>query len=170
MKKIFILLLSWSIVGLIPIPSHAQNPESKVIKLYKLVKVSHNSDFDYDKLSNIDTLITPYPKDSNYQIGDLPTKRGKFTIYRFIAEYSGPSAEGGKIFHDLLIVKTDKKGRITDAFHYTLEWQDSPSLCLYRLENKDVNFSNLTILKQLKLKNITTNKILKDDGAIVRIF
>lgn len=167
MKRIFILLLLWSVAGLISIHSHAQNPEPKVVKLYKLVKVSHNSDFDYEKLSNIDALVPPYPKNSKYQIGDLPIKKGKFTIYRFMAEYPGQSAGNGKKFHNLLIVKADRKGKITDAFHYTLEWQDSPSLCLYRLENKDVNLSNFTVLSQLKLKNMTTNKMLNDYGAIV---
>src|SRR5450631_2539829 len=58
--------------------------------------------------------------------------KGKYTVYRFIAKYIGMSfTDQQKEFHDLIIVKTDSKSEIIEAYQYTLEWADSPDVDLY---------------------------------------
>lgn len=108
---------------------------------YRLAATLPNRDFDYAWLEHIDSVPPPTPAQGPYQIGDLKTIPGRSTIYRFIREYEpeGRSAESPAKFHDLLMVKTDRLGNILDAYHYTLEWTDSPSLDLFRMSAKGLS-------------------------------
>ncbi|MBU1026912.1 MAG: hypothetical protein KKA31_04205 [Candidatus Margulisbacteria bacterium] len=137
-------------------------------KTYTLTETIPKADFDYETIKNIDAVPPPYPADSPYQIGDLKTVKGPYTIYKFICEYYGDSkfSEKPVKLHDLLVIKTDNKNKIIDAFHYTLEWTDSPSLDLYHLKNKDVPLENGMKIKELKLTNITTGNKLEEKGEI----
>ncbi|MDH4270409.1 MAG: hypothetical protein OEW18_00375 [Candidatus Aminicenantes bacterium] len=108
---------------------------------YRLTETLRGRDFDYAWINEIDSVPPPYPADGQYQIGDLKTVDGPFTVYKFIREYEpeSRSAESPAKFHDLLLVKTDNQGNILDAYHYTLEWSDSPSLDLERMGATGLN-------------------------------
>ena len=103
---------------------------------YTLIAVIRDADLDYTMLNTIDTITPPFPDGSKYQIGDIGTVKGTYSVYKFMREYKGQSKFSANpvTFHDLLAVKVDNAGIIVDAFKYTLEWIDSPSLALYRLE------------------------------------
>jgi hypothetical protein len=68
-------------------------------------------------------------------------------------EYKGRSKFSASpvTFHDLLAVKVDTAGMIVDAYKYTLEWTDSPSLALYRLGRKGVRFKTNIDVNELQL-------------------
>lgn len=120
---------------------------------YRLIKVIRNADLDYGMLNNIDRVAPPYPEGSRYQIGDIGTVKGASTVYKFMREYEGLSGSADKPapFHDLLVVKVDDAGVIVDAYKYTLEWTDSPSLALYRLGRKGVRFKEDMDVRELQL-------------------
>lgn len=120
---------------------------------YRLIRVMKNADLDYAMLRDIDRITPPYPKGSPHQIGDIGTVQGAYTIYKYMREYEGLSASGGKpaLFHDLLAVKVNDGGIIVDAYLYTLEWTDSPSLALYRLGRKGVRFREDLDVRELQL-------------------
>jgi len=105
-------------------------------KIYKLKKKATNADFDYSKLNNIDENI----KDTLNLRNLMPIFNpidGQYNYFQFIATFKGKAYNGGdgpiliKDFHDILIIKTDNKNEIIDAFQYTLEWAEMP--CQYDL-------------------------------------
>jgi hypothetical protein len=104
-------------------------------KEYKLTDKTIHADIDH----HLYTILS-----ASYRPASLTTRpfkpiRGKFIVYRFIATYQGESfTHQQKEFHDILIVKTDKRNKIIMAFQYTLEWTDSPEADLYRSTCKDV--------------------------------
>jgi tetratricopeptide (TPR) repeat protein len=120
---------------------------------YRLIKVIKNADLDYGMLNNIDRITPPFPEGSQYQIGDIGTVKGAYTVYKFVREYEGlsGSVDQPAHFHDLLAVKVDDAGVIVDAYKYTLEWTDSPSLALYRLGRKGVRFKEDMDVRELQL-------------------
>ena len=120
---------------------------------FRLITVVKNADLDYDMINKIDRITPPFPEGGKYQIGDIKTVMGAFTVYKFLAEYEGLSAfaDNPATFHDLLVVKVDDAGVIIDACKYTLEWTDSPSLALYRLGKKGVRFREDIDVSELHL-------------------
>ena len=122
---------------------------------FRLIMVIKNADLDYDMINKIDSITPPFPEGGKYQIGDIGTVRGAYTVYKFMGEYEGLSAfaDNPATFHDLLVVKVDDAGVIIDACKYTLEWTDSPSLALYRLGKKGVRFRKDIDIKELQLTN-----------------
>jgi tetratricopeptide (TPR) repeat protein len=120
---------------------------------YRLIKVIKNADLDYGMLHDIDRITPPFPEGGKYQIGDIGTVKGVYTVYKFMREYEGLSGSADKPapFHDLLVVKVDGAGVIVDAYKYTLEWTDSPSLALYRLGRKGVRFKEDMDVRELQL-------------------
>ena len=105
----------------------------RLSKVYKVLQVVPHADIDYDFIKNIDKVQPPYPAGGKYQIGDIKTKPGIDTVFKFIAESKAKTSSGKKEVHDLIIVKADYLShKILDAYHYTLEWTDQPSLDLYR--------------------------------------
>ena len=100
--------------------------------VFHLLSMQKNSDVDPEFVKNIDSVPVPWPAKGNFQIGDLKTVSGKYTIYRFIHNYQSENHDSGKLqrFHDLLFVVASDK-TVVKAFYYTLEWQDSPSVALY---------------------------------------
>jgi hypothetical protein len=129
----------------------------KQVALTRPSRAIKNADLDYNFLNNIDAAKSPFPAGSRYQIGDIPTVKGSYTVYKFIIEYQGESAERGKMtFHDLLALKTDSTGKILDAYQYTLEWADSPSLALLKLGAKDVMLKPGLKLTELKMARVAT--------------
>ncbi len=130
---------------------------------FRLTAVIVNADLDYDMIGRIDRITPPYPEGGKYQIGDIGTVMGAFTVYKYIGEYEGLSAfaDNPVTFHDLLVVKVNDAGIIADAFKYTLEWTDSPSLALYRLGKKGARFKEDIDVKELHLV-IPPEKVRRD--------
>jgi hypothetical protein len=95
-------------------------------KIYILKKKTINSDIDYSKLDDIDGNI----KDTLNLRSLMPIFEpisGHYNYYQFIATFKGHSfQEVDEDFHDILIIKTDNKNKIVDAFQYTLEWAEMP--------------------------------------------
>lgn len=138
-------------------------------RIYKLNQTIKSADFDYNWIKKIDQVEPPYPENGPYQIGDIKTIKGGFTIYKFICTYPGKSHEPDetKTFHDLLVLKTNKAKKILDAYHYTLDWQDSPSLALYKASSKNAVLKNKLPLSALRLKSIADNKNIPQNGIIL---
>jgi hypothetical protein len=152
---------------LVASPERAADTLSCQGKIYFLVKSIPEADFDYPLIEGIDSLPVPYPEGGVYQIGDIPTTAGKFTIHKFIAVYSGSSSRGGPAdFHDLLAVKTDGQNRIQDAFQYTLEWADTPSLDLNRMQGAGLIMREGICVRELRLANARDNKEAGEDGVL----
>lgn len=102
---------------------------------YRLVQEEPQADFDYDWLREIDGAPPPVPAfdgSVNYQVGNLKTVPGEFTIRRYYADTTGETSEGRRPVRHLLVLKL-QGDVIADAFHYTPTWQDSPSIVLYRM-------------------------------------
>jgi hypothetical protein len=124
-------LIIWLIAAAVILAGCA--PAREETKIYKFVDAVKQADFDYRLIKNIDKIPTPYPPGGVFPIGEIPITQGDHTLYKFQAAYKGRSAEiGRQLFHDIIVVKVDARGNIIDAFHYTLEWADSPSLDLFR--------------------------------------
>jgi len=133
-----------------------------VVDIYHLTEVKPNSDIDQKFVDNIDRVSLPFPKDSSFQIGDIPTVRGKYTIYKFINAFEGMGTFGEKIFHRLLVIKTDKNRKIIDAYLHTLEWIDSPSINLYRLTAKGLDLEEGINIRAFGFTNSEKRKINQD--------
>lgn len=128
--------------------------DNRPVKVYRFIDSVKHADFDYRALKDIDRLPTPYPPGSPFQVGELPIASGDCTLYKFQAEYRGRSAEAGKErFHDILVVKLDGDGKVADAFHYTLEWADSPSLDLFRAGRRGFVLENGLALDRFAFTN-----------------
>lgn len=143
-------------------PAPAEEPN----KVYKLTSLTRQADLDYKMIKNLDSIPTPFPKGSNYQIGDLKTVKGKYLIYKFIAAYEGETAEGAGYFHDLLVIKTSQTGEILDAYNYTLEWQDTPSLALYRATSTGQKLVSGFDISGLDLVNIGSHAPFTGRGYV----
>jgi hypothetical protein len=133
-RRQFLLSLLFVMASL---PAAANDPLPAPPAVFQLFAVVPNADFDETALAKIDTLKIFYPKGSNFAIGDLPAKRGRFTLLKFLLVHTGETSEGRQLVHELLVLKVDK-GSIHDACLWTLEWQDSPSARLARMRSKPV--------------------------------
>ena len=136
-------------------------------KVYRLIKAAPQSEIDASFLRTIDSVPPPFPAEGPYQIGDIPTIPGPFTVHKFVAVYRGECAQGSREFHDLLVIQTDGSGEVVDACHYTLEWTDIPSLDLYRSQGKNVILKNDLSIRDLNLVNVRGGEILSEEGIIV---
>ena len=131
MLKLFIPLI---LILLFPSPTFSQ------IKEYKLLDKTVSADINYSQINVLDTKVRGMALlDQVFN----PIK-GEFTVYRFMAIFNGQSFTGKtKEFHDILIVKTDSKGKIFDAYQYTLEWAELPAENdLYKSSCKDLYLTN----------------------------
>jgi len=136
---------------------------------YILKKKSINSDFDYSKLDNIDN----YKKAESFE-----PINGRYTYYQFISTFKGqayvaPGDSGDriKIFHDILIIKTNENDEVVDAYQFTLEWAEKP----YQYEVYKSNVENLILTDNLDIKLLNLNrteywndkdKLFKGNGVI----
>lgn len=138
-------------------------------KEYVLKKKSIDSDFNYTKLDHIDF----YNK-----IKSFDPVSGQFTYYQFIATYYGnayvpPGDDGAniKVFHDILIVKTNMLNKMLDAYQYTLEWAETPCQHdVYKSTPVNVVLKNNLNIKLLNLSRTDywdeNDKMLNEDGFI----
>lgn len=143
--------------------------EINAVKNYILKKKSINSDFDYSKLDNIDQQN----KTESFEPVD-----GNFIYYKFIATYTGytyvtprDSSEKNKTFNDILIIKTNDRNEIVDAYQYTLEWAELPfqydvfkskTEILILVDNLNIKLLNLNRTESWNEKN----KQSKESGII----
>ena len=145
------------------------------VKVYRLKKQVLNADFNYAKLDDIDGNI----KDTLNLRSLMPIFEpvgGKYKYYQLIATFKGHGYDGGeapliKDFHDILIIKTDNKNKIIDAFHYTLEWAEPPlQYDLFKSSAKDIVLQDNMDISQLKLNKTYSysenNKELKEKGTV----
>jgi len=136
-------------------------------KVYRLAKIIQGADFDARAMKKIDRLPLPYPSGSAFQIGDLPVKHGKFYIFKFLAAYRAPSSRGESTeFHDVLMIKLGCGDEILDAYQYTLEWADTPSLDLNRLGKNGLVLKAGFDVRELGLVNALTGTEAGEGGVI----
>jgi len=121
MFKPYILIFAWLLLGTI---SFSQ------IKVYRFLDEANNADINRGLTLMLDTAK---PGVAMLNSVFKPVE-GKFKVYRFLAMYQGLSfSDKQKEFHDVLIVKTNAKGKIIEAYQYTLEWAEPPfNTDLYR--------------------------------------
>jgi hypothetical protein len=143
--------------------SSCDTPLCAQAKEYKLISRTENADFNYNSLTFIDTSRTRETRRSAFN----PVK-GKNTVYVFTATYKGLSfTNTEKVFHDILIVKTDSKQNVIDAYQYTLEWAELPfSFDLYKATAKGFTLINQLSIKDFKFRRTDyyeeTDKELKE--------
>ena len=134
------------------------NTKLNETKIYTLKKQIKNSEFDYSKLNDIDAHYGRFPKfkESGDIISAFEPLKGQYNYYQFIAAFKGQSYNDGgptliKEFHDILIIKTDSKNKIIDAYQYTLEWSEPPfQNDVYKSTAKNLILTNNLQLNALK--------------------
>jgi hypothetical protein len=164
-------------------------------QVYKLKSVTQNADFDYEKLQNFDDV-------TDVEEAFIPVQKGYFTVYTFIATFKGKRhwvprvrtyldstdnyqvdkdgftkedrIEMNKLgtFHDILIVKTNSKNEIIDAYQYTLEWAEpESSYDLFRSTTKKQKLTNGLSIEKLKFyrTQISREKELLNEKGIIRL-
>lgn len=121
------------------------------VKEYKLISKTSNADLNQRAILLIDTTKTRETRRDAFN----PIK-GRYTVYVFIAAFKGFSFNNTeKDFHDILVVKTDKRQRILAAYQYTLEWAEKPfTYDLYKATPKEVTLTNGLSLKKLRFRKV----------------
>ena len=133
------------------------------IKQYKFISKTDKADFDYPKLNNIDNFLN----DSSDIRQAFKEIEGDFIVYQFESEFIGESYnDSSEYFHDILIIKTDVRNLIIDAFQYTLEWKEPPfQYDLYRSTINNFELINNFKLDRLKMSR-TYDKNVNDDYLV----
>ena len=138
-------------------------------KVYELYDKTPMADISYMKL---DSLTTGSSRGLKLLENVFKPAKGSYTVYRFIATYKGESFTGKeKEFHDLLIVKTDKSGKIIDALQYTLEWAEPPmDFDLYKAHCENVFLIDGMSIEKFKFSSpwyvANSSQLLKDSGIV----
>jgi len=128
-------------------------------KKYILKKQTENSDFNYSKLMPIFEPVS-----------------GQYNYYQFISTYVGQAynSDGPPLFedfHDILIIKTDNKNKMIDAYQYTLEWSEPPlQYDVFKSSAKNITLTNNIKIAELKFKRTYSwsedNKEMNESGII----
>jgi hypothetical protein len=166
------------------------------IKFYKLRLVTHNADFNYKKLQNFDDIsnaksafkpvtsgkFTVYKfiatfKGLGYWVPKGQTKLDSVDNHEhdkdgYLILSKEELKEMNKLltFHDILIIKTNSKNEIVDAFQYTLEWAD-PSLTydLFRSKTKYQKLNDGLSIQKLKFHRMSLGnekELLNEKGFL----
>ncbi|MHB8095134.1 MAG: hypothetical protein ACYDH0_09340 [Candidatus Aminicenantales bacterium] len=155
------------VFGVTAIPAIGQDGQPSSTKVYRLAKIIQGADFNGRAMKKIDRLPLPHPPGSASQVGDLPVKHGKFYIFKFQAAYRAPSSRGETAeFHDILMIKLGCGDEILDAYQYTLEWADTPSLDLNRLGTNGLILKAGFDVRELGLANVLTGTEAGEGGVI----
>ncbi|MBI9101646.1 MAG: hypothetical protein JEY99_04485 [Spirochaetales bacterium] len=138
-----------------PLKAETVRSDSDAPRIYQILEIIFDADFDTSFMENIDAQAVPYPEDGIFAVGDFPHTEGTSIVYKFICTYWGNSAtsDDKKIFHDLLAIKTDSDNNIEEAYQYTLEWTNSPSLDLYHSEGVNLKLDKNLNIRDLNLIN-----------------
>lgn len=156
MKKYFVLAL------LLPLTLSIGCSPFRLSKVYKLWQVIPHADIDYQFIKNIDRITPPYPAGSKYQIGDFKTRPGHYTVFKFVATSKAQTSSGKKDVHDFIVLKVDYvTHKILDAYHYTLEWQDQPSLDLYRARHVGMKLRSGVWINDLNFVNSRGQQLIE---------
>lgn len=125
---------------------------------FKLFKKYKHSDINYLTIKNINSLDHGYSE----MLGHFKPVKGQFDVYIFIKEFKGTSIEYMDsenpdtlvTFHDLIILKTNGKKQIVDAFFYRLEWAEVPSqFMLFRSFSDLITLTDSLVVKRLNFLN-----------------
>lgn len=125
---------------------------------FKLFKKYKHSDINYLTIKNINSLDHGYSE----MLGHFKPVKGQFDVYIFIKEFNGTSilymdSENPDTlvkFHDIIILKTNEKKQIIDAFFYRLEWAEVPSqLMLFRSFTEPIALADSLSVKKLNFLN-----------------
>jgi hypothetical protein len=159
MFKYLIIILFF---GIINIPVSGQKKE------YKLITRTEKADLKKAAILSIDTTGTAESRRNAFN-----PIRGKYTVYVFIAVFRGISYnQQEKDFHDILVIKTDRKKKILEAYQYTLEWAEMPFTSdLYQARAKGIILKNGLAVEKMKFLNIDQQdgmeKELKEAGILL---
>jgi hypothetical protein len=190
MRKILIaFILS---ISTISVESFAQT------KIYKLKSIASNADFNYKKLEHFDdilkveTAFIPVKK-GKYKVYTFIATFKDFGLwlpdekkmsdslvkdsvdvngYRILTKEEIKQMNKLETFHDILIVKTNSKNEIIDAYHYTLEWAEPElSYDLFRSTTKNQKLTNGLSIDKLKFyrTQIGRDKEPLDERGIIRL-
>jgi hypothetical protein len=141
-------------------------------KKYRLVSKTEKANLNYK-------LFEQFGSVKIYSGGKIEKafqpKKGKFTVYVFVAEYQGDSFDGTrKTFHDKLILKVNPKtNEIMDGFQYTMEWAEPPALSdLYRVTDNSIVLTDKMNLDELQMQvdeeyQGEYRDMLEDHGIVV---
>jgi len=136
-------------------------------KVYTLFDETYAADIRKNLLIILDTTPPRYSLMDNV----FKPTTGKYTVYRFLATYQGISyTNKQKEFHDVLIVKTNNKNKVVDAYQYTLEWTDSPFADLYESTARGLYLNDSMPVEDFKFKRLwdtdKNDRPLKDSGVV----
>lgn len=187
--RLIVLLLG------ISISSNAQNS----VKIYKLKSVTKNADFDYEKLRTLDENVkdiensfkplrngkfTVYEFVATYKgkehwipdgqtsLDTLPNYKVDKNGYRILTKDELKKSNKFVTFHNILIVKTNLKNEIVDAYRYFLEWADVfPSDELYNCSVKNQRLVDRLSIKKLKFYRVRESfpKEFLNEKGIIRL-
>lgn len=122
---------------------------------YQLVSVKKRADINYLTIKNINSFSAVY----NDIFEAFKPIKGTFTVYTFIKEFEGTSKQYFESenpdtlikLHNILIIKTNEKDEILDAFHYLMENCERPGQSnLFRTFVTEKNITDIKTLTDLE--------------------
>jgi hypothetical protein len=131
-------------------------------KVYKMVDQTTSADIN----PNLYRILFESARPVSLTTKPFMPVKGKFTVYRFIATYQGLSfTNKEKEFHDILIVKTDRKNKIIVSYQYTLEWTDSPEADLFKSTCKDTYLTDKMLIEKFRFQR--KKDYANDDAKLI---
>jgi hypothetical protein len=168
-------------------------------KIYKLKSITKNADFNYERLrsfdentqiKNIEEALQPlrngkyivyeflatfkgkehWVPDGQSSLDTLPNYKVDKNGYRILTKEEIQKANKSVTFHNTLIIKTNSKNEIVDAYRYFLEWADVfPSDELYNCSVKNQKLVDGLSIQKLKFYRVRENfprEFLNEKGII----
>ena len=132
-------------------------------KVYKLIAKEDNSEIDFASIKCLNSMNFECYND--FQDNKFKVKKGKNTVYHFVAQFKGESFTGKlKDFHDLMIIEVKDK-IIQSGYHLTKEWAELPlGSDLYKVSAKNIVLVDSLPISLLNFKQIDDNSLLIDEG------
>lgn len=149
-------------------PLEEQNVSS--VKSYELKQKTENADIRYADFKNFNKISLSFEE----QLKAFEPKKGRFTVYSFIAKYEDYSKLKGKSdCEDYIILKTNSKNNlILDGFQFTMGWAEPPSsFDLYKVNQSNIKLTDsldIKILQFLGVENANPeeSKYLNEEGRL----
>lgn len=134
-------------------------------KVYKLIAIEENAEIDLTSIKCLNSFNFICYND--FQDNKFKIKKGKNTVYHFVAQFKGESYTGEfKDFHDLMIIEV-KDNIIKNGYHLTKEWAELPlGSDLYKVTAKNIILVDSLPISLLNFKQVADNSLLIDDGYI----
>lgn len=151
--------------------SEPQKNKNLLEPVYVIQSVYHNSRLDTVKIKNIDSLPVPYPADGSFQIGAMPVIAGPNKVFVFISvEYGNVSySEKPVPIHSIITAEISKTNQLVRAFHYVLEWQDSPSVKLLVSSAENLVLKPMKAVSAFRFKNHESEPV-QVDGILDNVY